>query len=182
MTILDTNQLHTFVSALQLSISTRVESISEDNNDLKIQFNSPPLPNDKNFKRFLNLLKGDWTKNGTCYVIHSANEIDWTKITLLLLLTRLDEKNIVKLIQIDKSFRNIAVEKLGISSPNVEDIKNCAEIIFKKMKEKEMTNRELAESTGLTQVTISNFKAGKDIRLSNLIKIIQALGLDLRIV
>lgn len=178
----NSDQWYTFISALQLSIKTKIKFIDEDNNDLKIHFDKPPPADDKNFNRFTELLKGDWIDDDKCYVIHSANKIDWQKMTLFLLLTRLDEKNIIKLVQIDKSFRDIAIEKLGISSANVENIKHCSEIIFKKMKEKGITYRQLAESTGLTQVTISNFKSGKDIKLSNLIKIIQVLELDLKIV
>ncbi|PIR17477.1 MAG: hypothetical protein COV46_04085 [Deltaproteobacteria bacterium CG11_big_fil_rev_8_21_14_0_20_49_13] len=181
MTILDPQQLQTFVSALQLSIRTKIKFISEDKNCLKIHFDSPPSSLDENFRKFSIMLNGDWLDNGTCYAIHSAQTIDWSKITLFLLLTRLDEKNIIRLVQIDKSFRDIATEKLGLSGPNIENAKDCAKIIFQEMEKQEMTNRALAESTGLTQVTISNFKAGKDIKLSNLIKIINVLGLDMKI-
>lgn len=44
-----------------------------------------------------------------------------------------------------------------------------------------MTIRELAEKTGLSMVAISNFRSGKDIRLSNFIKIAEALGLRLKL-
>lgn len=44
-----------------------------------------------------------------------------------------------------------------------------------------MTIRMLAEATGLTQVAISNFKAGGDIRVSNLIRIARALRMRLMV-
>lgn len=183
MTILNSHQAYVFVSALQLSITTKIKLVSpEDNNVLKIYFDSRPLPDDKNLAIFLKLLKGDWRGDGTCFVVHAADEIDWEQLILFLLLTRLDEKNIIKLAQTDKSVRNIA-EMLGykFASRGVESVKECSKIIFDRIKEKKMTIRELAELTGLTQVSIGNFKSGKDIKLSNLIKIMRALNMDLKI-
>lgn len=58
-----------------------------------------------------------------------------------------------------------------------EPVNNISALIFNIVRDKKMTLRQVSDKTGLTQAAISNFKAGSDIRLSNLIKIANALDL-----
>lgn len=182
MTSLTSHELDEFANALQLSITTKIIGVASKDGGVEISFESRPRPADKNLRNVLKLFKGKWTSDGMIFVIHEAEKITWPQITLFLLLTRMNEKNIAKLVQMDESARKTA-EKLGFKCPSagVESVKKCSEIIFEKMRKKKMTIRELSELTGFTQVSICNFKAGKDIKLSNLIKIIMALGAKLRV-
>lgn len=174
-------ELEEFANALQLSIKTKISGVDLENGSLNIKFESAILPDDTNFFRFLKIFEGEWKPGQKNYAIRNADKFNWPQITLFLLLTRMNEENILKLAEIDPSMGEIS-KKLGLktSGTNIGSVKKCSELVFEKLEDKKMTIRELAERTGLTNVTISNFKAGGDIRLSNLLKIIGAVGLKLR--
>lgn len=175
-------ELKEFINALQLSIKTKINDIRIVDEEGEMVFDSRPSRSDTNLHNFLQLFDGEWKENAKCFVFYGASKFNWPKLTLFLLLTRMDEGNISKLIELDESAREIA-EKIGLklSHANIESVKKCSQVIFQKMENQNMTIRELAEKTGLTQVSISNFKAGNDIRLSNFIKIVGAVGMNLKI-
>lgn len=176
------HELKEFANALQLSIKTKIVGVTEDDGNVAITFDHLILPDDENFVTFTKWIKSEQGGDPKVYIIRDADKINWPQLTLFLLLTRLNDKNISSLAENNQLAKEI-IERLGMEfhSTNINSIEECSKIIFNKLKEKGMTNRELAESTDLTQVTVGNFKAGKDIKLSNLIKIIQALGLDMKI-
>lgn len=175
-------ELKEFGNALQLSIQSKINGITIKGDDVVIDFAFPPPADDVNLYIFFQLF-GHLSENKKNYIISTTDKINWPKITLFLLLTRMDEDNIRKLAELDEFAKELAQKMgLGSSDTTIDSVKNCSQIIFKKMEEKNMTIREMAERTGLTTVSISNFKNGKDIRLSNLIKIIKVLGVYLKIV
>jgi transcriptional regulator with XRE-family HTH domain len=94
----------------------------------------------------------------------------------------MEEDNILKLADADEFAADIAV-RLGLKARDLSlsNLSEVASIVSSAMEKRKMTIRELAEASGLTQVSIGNFKSGKDMRLSSLLKILKALGLSLRI-
>lgn len=60
-------------------------------------------------------------------------------------------------------------------------MKSSVRAIFQRIEQQHMTLREVAEKSGLSQVSISNFKAGRDIKLSSLLKILKVVGIKLRL-
>ena len=106
------------------------------------------------------------------------------KLTTFLLLTRMEEKNIQKLAEIDSSYAPF-LSKLGLKEDvifNVNNLKDASAFVFKLVENRKLTLRELSQKTGLTQVALSNFKLGKsDMRLSSFLKITSALGLKLKL-
>ena len=175
-------ELKEFANALQLSIKTKIINVLTEKNSVIIKLDTQPQPDDLHFHNLTRLFQGSWRNEQKEYIIHNADKVDWPKITLFLLLTRMNEDNILKLVKIDPTVEEIG-RQLGYkcSGANVDSVKACSRRIFKIMEKKKMTIRELSEKTGLSQVSISNFKAGKDVRLSNLLKIISALGIRLKI-
>lgn len=172
-------ELNEFANALQLSIKTRIEGIREMDGKIMISIGGRPDPHDHNLLRSLHLFDGRYDEREKCLVIDDPSGINLPKRTLFLLLTRMNDDNIQKLAELDPSVSEFA-NKLGLkmSGNHIDNVERAAEGVFKKMEEKKMTMRELAGAAGLTQVTLSNFKAGGDIRLSNLIKIAKAVGLN----
>lgn len=173
-------ELAEFANALQLSINTKVVSVACDGNMIKISFSQGPSPDDENLLSFIGIFEGEWSTDNTVFIIKNAEKINWPRITLFLLLTRMNSKNIAKLTCLDKTSREIAA-KLGFGSArrSIDSTDTCSKLIFEQLEKKKMTIRELADATGLTQMTINNFKAGRDIRVSNLIKIANALGMEI---
>lgn len=175
-------ELKEFANALQLSIKAKIGAVEiAGENNVRIRFALPPKSGDE-FFNFIWLVNGRWENNQSDFVIEGADKIKWSRLNLFLLLTRMKEENIQKLVEIDPSAAEIAGRlKLPSTIANIDSVRKCSQVLFKGMEKKKMTIRELSEASGLTQVAISNFRAGGDIRLSSLIKIINALGMRLRI-
>lgn len=175
-------QLDELANALQLSIETKISRISQDGDSLKIEFDAEPRREDRKLFSFLGLVEGDWDGGSRAFIVRNAGSLKLPKIILFLLLTRMDEENIHKIAELDESAREIA-EKLGVRSSGsmIDSVEKCSKAIFERMQKRKMTIKELAEATGLTQVTISNFKSGRDVKLSNLLKIARALGMNFRL-
>lgn len=174
--------LEAFINALQLSIKTRINSVTEEGGFVTIVFAKRPS-NDPRLDMFLKVFDGRWLDDGSSFMIRSAEKVDWQALKIFLQITRLNKDNILKWTEANETAMEIAAvmgvkqAQVGLRSPL-----QAAQVIFGRAKEKGMTLRELAEKTGLTQVAISNFKTGGDIKLSNLIKIASALGLKMKMV
>ncbi len=175
-----------FVNAVQLCISSRVSGVIWDSSKetLSIGFESAEEKDEKlaKIKRLLPLEEGyelgfkiklDFFKSDVC-----------KKLTTFLLLTRLEDRNIQKLAELDAGYATF-LSKLGLKEKRVSHINNlkdAALFIFKFVENRQLTLRELSHKTGLTQAALSNFKSGKsDIRLSSFLKITSALGLSLKV-
>lgn len=182
MSVPTEQMLKEFGNSLQLSIKTKIVGARYDKGDVVIKFDSRPKPDDANLHKFLKTFEGKWVSKQKEARIPNANDVNWPKVTLFLLLTRMNAENIRKLSEDNPDFADIAA-KTGVRScdKNINSLKSCSQRIFEKVKEKRMTIRGLSETTGLSQVSIQNFKVGNDIKLSNLLKIIKALGLGLKI-
>ncbi len=179
--------MNEFVNALQLSISSKIDRWSwmvglPTASHVIFYFNNIN-PDDENLYFFQKLIPGTWDNAHKIYTIIDVEPIN-SLTTQFLLLTRLNKKNILKLAELDEKYKILAQKIYGTSvelSDTVGSIENASKIIFDEVQRQKLTIRQLAEKTGLSAVAISNFKAGKDIRLSTLIKICQILGLKISI-
>lgn len=172
-------ELAEFLNALQLSIKTKLAGIRKEGEGVVITLEKFS-PDDVKLLNFLKLFEKSWNDDRTEVRIGRVRELSWPKITLFLLLTRMDEENILKLAELDPSTAEIS-RRLGMEpvKQGIESLADITRVLFKKMEEKKMTMRVLAEKTNLTQVSISRFKSGKDFKVSNLLNIAKALGAKL---
>ncbi|MFH1653036.1 MAG: helix-turn-helix transcriptional regulator [Pseudomonadota bacterium] len=180
------DELKELINALQLSISSKIVDgvLGKDSETVVIKFEKRPA-NDKGWMIFEKIIGGGLDKNGfSCSIdLHNYEDAQMSTITSFLMLSRLKKDNMKKLAELDAKFEGIA-KKIGIDvsdySP-ASTVQDISKRIFNVLGEKKMTIRELSLKTGLTPVALSRFKAGNDIRLSSLLKIIKALGMRLGI-
>lgn len=178
------SELDTFVNALQLCLKSRLKTIGmEDEQPVLWFFDN--VTEEKPLQAFEKLVEGEWfinrTKTKDCYLIHDKNQLTDSVLINFLYLTRLKEANMLALAEINPIYKPL-IEKIGLkTSKNLNRLEDISEKIFSRIEEQKKTLREMAEATGLTQVSISNFKAGKDIRLSSLLKMTKALQLKIKI-
>lgn len=177
-----------FFNALQLSIdSTLAEDWAFGTQGGDIFFSKIANP-DPRLKLMEKLLPGQWGNVGNqnfdlaVYIILNFDKLDLPLITNFLMLTRLDKKNIRALGQQDARFLPLC-EKLGFKAVgnSLESTQEFAAFLRAKMNQQGITIQKLAEQSGLTPLSINKFRKGSDIKLSNLIKIMQALGHRLKI-
>lgn len=172
-------ELAEFLNALQLSIKTKLVGIRKDGKGIVIAIEKVSADDAKLFN-FLKLFEKGWNDSRTEITIQKIHDLSWSKITLFLLLTRMDEENISKLAELDPTAAEIS-RRLGMEpvKQGIESLSDITRVLLKKLEEKKMTMRVLAEKTNLTQVSISRFKSGKDFKVSNLLNIAKALGAKL---
>lgn len=173
------DQLNELTNALQLCLKNEIKGSSANASKISIQFNAP-VNEDGSFTYFDRLVKGTWN-GGTCYTFDSEVSPPLSVITNFLLLSRLQKENILKLGEMNADYRELVLRIFADSTFSEMNLPQIQSVIFTTLQKKDMTLRQLADQSGLSMVSISNFKAGKDIRLSNLIKIISALDLKLKI-
>ncbi|MBU4484832.1 helix-turn-helix transcriptional regulator, partial [bacterium] len=176
--------LDTFINALQLSIKTKIIGTTMDKDDaVTINFEKPSS-GDSNLKIFLKIFDdGKWFNKETSFLIPNASKINWQVLETFLQITRMNRNNILKWAETNEAAMDVAT-RIGFKCAQVGVIgpAQAAKIVFDKVKERGLTIREIAEKTGLTQVSISNFKSGGDIKFSNLIKITNVLGFRIKII
>lgn len=183
-TPIDRDTVNDFVNALQLSIRNKIIKIELEKAGLVLWFPNPLL-DDPNLTYVEKLIPGQWSvpkkPNHNCYFIHDHSLIQDAALINFLRLTRLNEENMKKIAELDPKYRPFT-DKLGLKiASQITDLQSAAQLVFSIVEKQNMTLRQLSEATGLTQVSISNFKAGKDIMLSNFVKMIKALGLSIKI-
>lgn len=180
-----------FVNALQLCISSQIMSwqgphYRSSDNLFVINF-GPWDPDDSNLEKFQKIVPGRWVtsefkKRIYSYFIQNLDQIDLSLLTNFLLLTRLQDDQIVSLASQDARFRPFE-EALGLASKEaakpIVALADIRDVVFKTIGQKNMSLKTVAELTGISQVSLSNFKAGNDIRISTLLKIAKALGVKL---
>lgn len=169
--------LKSFENALQLCIETKIHNVTlGKDNYILVNFDKAPQDDEQLFL-FFNVVEGKWENKNKSYRI---SEIDLQEVINFLLITRLNKENMMKLAEMDPEAEKM-VTKMGLKTKvlYINDIKHASKIVFEQLSKRNMTMRELSQRTGLTQVSLSKFKAGNDIRLSNLIKIAGALNLKL---
>lgn len=171
-----------FINALQLSINDTIGSywVSEKNCLITFAKNPEKIRNSQ-LGIFLKLVPGEWISSKS-YSVPSPETYLTEDLKSFLLLTRFQEPLMKKLAETDARYR-VFVEKIfGVSHASTWDIasvKECMNIIFEQIQKQKLTLREISERCGLTQVSLSRLKQGQDIRLSNLIRITDAIGMKL---
>lgn len=180
------DRIDEFVNAMQLCIQSVISSVVWDSskNTIAIGF-SPVEKKDEKLVKIKRLLPlEDEYEFGFKIKLDYFKSDTYKKLTTFLLLTRMEEKNIQKLAEIDSSYAPF-LSKLGLKEEvifNINNLKDASAFVFKLVENRKLTLRELSQKTGLTQVALSNFKLGKsDMRLSSFLKITSALGLKLKL-
>lgn len=189
-----------FVNAVQLSIQSKIVGSRLDPQQgvvLAIYRFKDEI--DENLKKLDLLLGGRWEKlneeaeteadtvgfiDHDVYII-PGNGDDLSLLTSFLLLTRLKDDEVRVLAKHDRRYRPLA-QRLGLiqqeeMTSDLASLDDAARIIFSEIEKQSLTLREVSEKTGLTQAMLSHFKKGRDLRLSSLLKIVEALGLKLGI-
>lgn len=179
------DELNSFMNALQLCVKSPISGFSmPDSKRILVTFDHVEK-NDSNLKAFEKIIRGHWNPDGDTYEIPRPENDAMADLTQFLLLTRMSPKNMAKLTELDTRFKKFADALEKSDAPNeAVDIRSLAQasgIIFDEVRQKNMTLRKLSELSGLTQVALSNFKSGTDIRLSNFIKLADVLGLKITI-
>ena len=175
-----------FINALQLSISTQFRTEPNlqflDNSDIiiVIEFKESPSPKEK-FERFLKMFGNRYTWNSEANTLEIAvdSQKDIEDITKILMLTRLEEASLQKLHQQSSDLAkwlNVFSTDLTYYSSSIED--SLRKLVFDTAKRNNISVAELARRSGLSYVSLHRFKNGEDIRLSSLVKIFDALGLN----
>lgn len=188
MTDATDDQIDGLMNALQLCCNSQImgwhkPSHKNVNNAFVITF-APKASNDAGLKKFDLLVQGQWGASQhhriENYAIQNLNQMEVGQLTNFLLLTRLQDEQVASLATQDARFRPFA-EALGLipktTAAPIVALSDIRDIIFKTIDQKGLSLKTVAELTGISQVSLSNFKAGNDIRISTLLKIARALGI-----
>ncbi len=178
---MNSQEIDELINALQLSIDTKIQQYKAESGTLLISF-ANKIGKDNRLKDFI-LISGAQVKKDRSITL-SLKEIS-PHLTGFLMLSRLAPKYVQKITELDTRFEKLA-EKITqaekeLNPATILSIEQASQIIEQTIKRKKMTLRELSQKTGLTQVSLSHFKSGKDIRLSNFLKIAEALDLKVTI-
>ncbi len=175
--------LNEFKSALQLSLDSEITSLLKNSEVYSLGFLKKPQT-DERWNYFEKLTVGEWKeKNNTYLYRFSQMAFKLDELTQFLFLTRLKKENILKLVHLDPVYKKYASKIFGelVNLGEVGKISDVIQFVFAEMEKRKITIRELAHQAGLSMVSISNFKAGKDIRLSNFLKILSVLGIKMKL-
>ncbi|MBI4237589.1 MAG: hypothetical protein HY696_04115 [Deltaproteobacteria bacterium] len=183
MTPMTTTELDEFANALQLCIKSRVKKIVRNPSGGFVIRIDQRVTDDAGLRLATRLLPGHWNAGQTVYEVTwpSADPALLPLLTQFLLLTRLQPRNILALANQTPRYRAL-VEQLGdelpAASPGkiIADLAAARHAIFTQIEAQQFTLRAVAEAGGITQVTLSKFKAGGDIMLSTFLKIAAAVG------
>ncbi len=173
-----------FQNALQLSLNTRILagkiSGTADKTTIEIRF-FKRNPDDTKLESFTKIL-------GNSAIFLTPTTLEWQNanfkevelITELLMLSRLDQNNLNKLAEIDPRFAPWVQNKFKTHA-KVELKINPTQIIFDQLEKKQIPQSNFSKKTGLSLVSLYKFKNGGDIRLSNFLKMLDALNLEIHI-
>ncbi len=172
-----------FRNSLQLSLNTEILdgskiSGTEDNTTINLLF-SEENPKDPKLETFLKILGKSIRKTSPkTFSWQNTNLREVELITELLMLSRLDQNNLNKLAEIDPRFAPWVQGKFKTqSTPNIQI--NPTKIIFDQLEKKQMPQSDFAKKTEISLVSLYKFKNGGDIRLSNFLKMLEALNLEM---
>lgn len=172
------DEMNAFLNALQLCIASPISGFSHaDTASPLIKF-VMMVDDDAGLAKFEKLVPGRWERSS--YHVEDILKVDISLLTSFLMLTRLQDAQIVSLAEQDGRYRKYAEALALVPHMEIKFINGVSDLrdaIFVAVGEKKLSLKKLSELTGLTQVSLSNFKAGGDIRLSNLLKITKALGI-----
>ena len=178
-----TDFVQSFLNALQLSIPNRIiDSVNKLSHKPILLFHfAQDIKNDGNIKKFFGLLAPNikWLNANTLEWSDATDENIQT-ITELLILTRLNDENLKKISELNSKFEPW-VSKLNLTSQKDLIKNNLNDLVFSHMQKKRISQDGLAKSADLSLVSLYKFKKGGDIRLSNFLKILDALDLEIQI-
>lgn len=178
--------LNALGNALQLSIKSTVQRITHTADRALVIQLERLAPRDRGWHDVCALLPGLWDATALTWTVATPNVAEISRLTTFMLLTRLQYPQMQKLAELDPVYgpyfgvvgAPAPARRLSTNLP-IHTISDAARTIFQHIARQKLTLRAVAEQSGLTQVSISKFKAGGDIKLSSLLKIIQAVGLKL---
>lgn len=180
MDIPSQDEWNAFLNALQLCIASPIDGSSSAGTTSPLIKILAVVDGDVGLKKFEKLVPGHWERGGYC--VEDISKMDISLLTSFLMLTRLQDTQIMSLAEQDGRYRQYA-NALKLTShggkTGITTISDARDAIFKAIDQKKISLKKISELTGLTSVSLSNFKAGGDIRLSNLLKIAKALGVKL---
>lgn len=173
-------------NALQLSIKSKIQHITQTAGQALVIQLERLAPRDRGWNDFCRLLPGRWDAKALTWTVAAPNAADISRLITFMLLTRLQYPQMQKLAELDSVYgpyfavlgAHALVRRLSTHLP-IDTVPAAVTAIFQHIAQQRLTLRVVAEKSGLTQVSISKFKAGGDIKLSSLLKIIQAVGLKL---
>ncbi len=180
------DNLGEFQSALQLSIDSKIETVFKNPEVYSLSFQDKPRA-DERWAYFEKLSGGEWKEVNKVHLYQfPQGALKLEELTQFLFLSRLEKENMLKLASLDLRYKKYVIKIFGIVELvlNAGAFDNPEQIIgflFSEIEKRKMTIRELAQRTGLSMVSISNFKAGKDIRLSNFLKILSVLEIKMKL-
>lgn len=170
-----------FLNALQLSTDCKIKSGRSENKQIHVSFDQDAR-DDRHCQFFQNITHGEWSNDGKTLKFSITDDHTLKMFWTLLMMTRLEDENMRGLAKIDRDFawlNNVLDSKQNPAATVIHDIKRASEFVFSEIQNKKMTLRELSELTGLTQVTLSRFKQGQDVRLSSFLQMTRALGIEI---
>lgn len=177
-----TDLVPAFLNALQLSLSSPIlaEVQKHPRSPILIFHFAQNINTDKNIQKFLDLLKPNlkWLDKNTLEW-NDASEENLQTLTEILILTRLNDQNLIKLAGMNAKFEPW-IKKLNLADPENKNL-NLHNFIFSQMQKKQISQSQIAKNADLSLVSLYKFKKGGDIRLSNFIKILDALNLEIQI-
>lgn len=195
--MLHTNdQVDAFVNALQVCITHEIGYSYRDwlfgvtepapAGDCFLMSFTAMKSGDKNLDKFKSLVPGRskaLNKYGHQYRIENFQQLDVGLLTHFLLLTRLQDDQIRAIADQDTRYRPYA-KTLGLLPADIDatpilSLLQARDVIFRTIEKKTISLAIVAQQAGLSQVSISNFKSGGDIRFSNLLNIARVLGIKL---
>lgn len=190
------DQVDAFVNALQVCIAHEINNSYRawlsniakpaPAGDVFLMSFTSTKSGDKNLDKFKRLVSGLSTtldKYSHRYQIANFQQLDLSLLTNFLLLTRLQDDQIRAIADQDPRYRPYA-KTLGLLPAEIDatpilSLMQARDFIFRTIEKKAVSLAMVAQHAGLSQVSVSNFKAGGDIRLSNLLNITKALGITL---
>ena len=178
MVSISSEQKVAFLNALQLSIASSIKEITYNENLINIYFDAISKKDLglACFKKIIHVLR----ETSHSISIEKLNSEKLELLTSFLLLSRLKEENVKKLIKKDVRYHLFldVVDFNEKGEVEIQSIQESSNYIFQIVAKRKMILRELSESTGLTAMTLNNFKLGKNIRLDNFLKLTRALNIQ----
>lgn len=173
-----------FINALQLCLSQPIKKYGVILPSSRMIIDFEEKPEEERWNYFQTLSQGEWISHKK-FSLTLPQEDALARLTKFLLLTRLKKENIIQLSKMDTDMGYYGYQLFPSSSKKqgteMETLSQANQIIFSHVEQQKMTLQTLAHRTGLSMVSISKFKSGKDIRLSNFVKIAKALGLKVKL-
>ncbi|QQR79839.1 MAG: hypothetical protein IPJ69_10910 [Deltaproteobacteria bacterium] len=164
-----------FHNALQLSIDTPIPNtgtILSNPEILSLSFQGQKPIKDERWQFFEKISEGKWKEAAHQVFLYQIpiGSLDLEELTQFLIITRLKKDNMLKIAELHPEYKKYVEKIFGSQKltlkPDISNLEQAKRIVFDQISKKNVTLLSLAHQTGLSLVSLSNFKSGKDIRLS----------------